>query len=148
MLSATVFVSRPGPHSEGQEGGRVEGVRGLVSAAAAAPVGFGAGLRGGRGALRLQHVWVGEYEAWGIWCGSRGRRRHHWRVQAVSVCTVHPNAATQADGLDDGPLGLAYTILNVIRFLLHYHMVHVAPGAHVGAHGQGEGVALLMLVVH
>ena len=142
--------AKPSPRSEGQEGGRVEGVWRLVTAAAAAPMGLGAGLGGGWGAFRLQHIRVGEYEAWGVGRGCRGGRCHDRRVQAVSIRAVHPTAdtpAAQADGLDDRALGLSHPILGVLRLLLHYHLVHLSPGSQVWAHSQGQGGALLLVLL-
>lgn len=136
------------PRSEGQEGRWVEGVWGLVAAAAAAPVGLGAGLRRGRGAFGLHHVGVGEYEVWSIWCGSRSRCCHHWSVQAVSIWAVHPAtdaAASQTNGLDDWALKLAHIFVSVLGLLLHHHLVHLSPCAHVGAHGEWERITLLLL---
>lgn len=110
-------------------------------------MGLGAGLGGGRGALGFQHARVGEYEAGRVGRGGRGGRPHHRRVQAVSICAIHASAddaSAQADGLDDGALGLVHM---VVRLLLHYHVIVMSPGAHVGAHGQREGGALLVMRV-
>lgn len=142
---------RPAPaDSERQERGWVEGVGGLVAAAAAAPVGFGAGLRRGRGALGLHHVGIGEYEVLGVWRGCRGGRHHHRRIEAVSVRAVHPTAdaaASQADGLNDRALRLAHILLYVLGLLLHHHLVHLCTRVQAGAHGELQRVALLLLLV-
>ena len=87
-------------------------------------MGLGARLGGRRGALGLQHAGVGEDEAGDIGRGSGGGRRHHRRVEAVSLGAVHPgHAAAQADGLDDGALGLAQSLVFVLGLLLHHHLV-------------------------
>lgn len=75
--------------SQRQQGGRVERIRGLVAAAAAPPVGFGAGLGRGRWALGLQHAGVREDEAGVVRGGHRSGSGHHRSVQTVSVRAIH-----------------------------------------------------------
>ncbi len=75
--------------SKCQEGGRIKGIWGLVAAATATAVGFGAGLRWGRRTLGLKHAGVGEDEAWVVRSGQRGGSSHHRRVEAVSIRTIH-----------------------------------------------------------
>lgn len=62
---------------KGQQGGRTEGVRGLVVAVASSPVGYATSGEG----LRL---WKGEHERRGE--GGAGRRAgHHGRAQGLKV---------------------------------------------------------------
>lgn len=106
-------------------------------------MGLGAGLGGGRRALRLHHAGVGEYEVGGVGSGGWSGCGNHRSVQAVSVRAVHPTTDPQADGFDDR--ALAFVLVVVIRLLFHHHRVHGVTVVHSGSHGQRQRATLLLL---